>query len=46
MLSKLTKHEYTLNTKHELMLPKRSEAKTQNQIKKVWFSMIKLSWDV
>lgn len=28
MLSKLTKHEYALNTEHEIMLPKRSEAKT------------------
>lgn len=45
MLSKLTKHEYTLNTEHETMLPKRSEAKTQNWFnwtpnrKKVWFSL-------
>lgn len=31
MLSKLTKHEYALNTEHEIMLPKRSEAKTQNR---------------
>lgn len=40
MLSKLTKHEYALNTEHELMLPKRSEAKIQNQIEKVWFSIL------
>lgn len=32
MLRKSTKHEYALNTEHEIVILKRSEAKTQIQL--------------